>query len=174
MSKPTYWEMLRDPRWQEKRLRIMGRAGFTCEECGDKTTTLNVHHRYYAKGRKPWEYEDESLACLCEPCHKATTDMVAEIARGVGSLTPNEMEEVLGYVQFHTLLLRDDSPDSIKIISLDHAIGVARAAGIIGRVGIDLVMSIADNNGGFIQLVDLIGISVQQVRLITAAAEGAE
>lgn len=31
---------------------------------------LNVHHTYYTKGHKPWEYEDDSLVTLCEDCHK--------------------------------------------------------------------------------------------------------
>lgn len=31
---------------------------------------LNVHHTYYIKGCKPWEYENDSLVTLCEDCHK--------------------------------------------------------------------------------------------------------
>lgn len=31
---------------------------------------LNVHHRYYIKGKAPWEYEDDALITLCEDCHK--------------------------------------------------------------------------------------------------------
>lgn len=65
----TYGERLRDPRWQQKRLRVMERAGWKCEKCGDKTTTLNVHHERYVSGRMPWEYDDSELHCLCEPCH---------------------------------------------------------------------------------------------------------
>ncbi len=69
MSKPAYSELLRDPRWQRKRLEIMKRASFACEECGATTKTLNVHHVKYVRGRKPWEYADAELRCLCEPCH---------------------------------------------------------------------------------------------------------
>lgn len=32
--------------------------------------TLNVHHKEYIKGRKPWEYENEQLLTLCEECHE--------------------------------------------------------------------------------------------------------
>lgn len=64
----TYAEKLKDPRWQKKRLGVLERAGWACEFCGDKGTTLNVHHlEYYAN---PWEVEDESLQCLCAPCHE--------------------------------------------------------------------------------------------------------
>ena len=31
---------------------------------------LNVHHTYYVKGHKPWEYENDALVTLCEDCHK--------------------------------------------------------------------------------------------------------
>ena len=65
----TYKEKLRDPRWQQKRLRVMERDGWTCKVCGDKSTTLNVHHKRYQKGAEPWEYGDEKLMTICEACH---------------------------------------------------------------------------------------------------------
>lgn len=33
---------------------------------------LNVHHKYYIKGKAPWEYEDDALVTLCEECHRET------------------------------------------------------------------------------------------------------
>lgn len=66
-----YRGQLRDPRWQRRRLEIMQRADFCCEECGSKTQTLNVHHKIYRAGAKPWEYVDVELACICEDCHAA-------------------------------------------------------------------------------------------------------
>lgn len=66
-----YFEMLRDPRWQKKRLEILQRDNFTCVECHSDGKHLNVHHGYYAKGKKPWEYPDASLYTLCEDCHRA-------------------------------------------------------------------------------------------------------
>jgi hypothetical protein len=66
----TYWEKLRDPRWQRKRLEIMNRAGFKCEECGNDKETLNVHHLIYHKSFDPWDYSSSELKCLCERCHE--------------------------------------------------------------------------------------------------------
>jgi len=66
----AYWEKLRDPRWQKKRLEVMQKAKFVCEICGDSESTLNVHHKAYFKGKEPWEYLTNQLACLCENCHK--------------------------------------------------------------------------------------------------------
>lgn len=31
---------------------------------------LNVHHKYYVRGKKPWEYDDDTLVTLCADCHK--------------------------------------------------------------------------------------------------------
>ena len=31
---------------------------------------LNIHHKYYIQGHKPWEYDNEALVTLCEDCHK--------------------------------------------------------------------------------------------------------
>jgi hypothetical protein len=71
MKKPTYIELLRDPRWQKKRLLKLEAAGWHCERCCDGSTMLQVHHKRYIKGRMPWEYDDAELAVLCEPCHEA-------------------------------------------------------------------------------------------------------
>lgn len=33
---------------------------------------LNVHHKLYVRGKKPWEYSEDNLITLCESCHKET------------------------------------------------------------------------------------------------------
>lgn len=65
-----YWKKLQDPRWQRRRLEVLQRADFSCEQCGSKTDTLHAHHKIYRKGHDPWEYEDRELACLCDNCHE--------------------------------------------------------------------------------------------------------
>lgn len=70
MAKLTYGEQLKHPNWQRKRLEVMEAAGFECENCGDKDSTLNVHHRRYVKGRMVWEYDGPDLVCLCAQCHQ--------------------------------------------------------------------------------------------------------
>lgn len=66
--KKIYNENLKHPKWQKKRLEVMGRDGFACKYCGDKDTTLNVHHIDYHG--KPWESENKDLITCCEECHK--------------------------------------------------------------------------------------------------------
>lgn len=64
----NYAELLKDPRWQKKRLEVFQRANWKCENCGDSKSELHVHHTFY-DGREPWEYLESSLVCLCKCCH---------------------------------------------------------------------------------------------------------
>lgn len=65
----TYAEKLKDPRWQKKRLKIMQRDKFECWYCGDKESTLHVHHEEYI-GDNPWDTPNKHLLTLCEDCHE--------------------------------------------------------------------------------------------------------
>lgn len=74
----SYYEKLRDPRWQKMRLQVMERDKFRCVSCGREDVTLNVHHAVpYRKGCEPWEYELDELTTLCEYCHEQISEMVA-------------------------------------------------------------------------------------------------
>lgn len=66
----TFKEQWKDPRWQKKRLEVLDAAGWACNNCGDTGTTLNVHHKRYLKGRSVWDYDNDLLEVLCEPCHE--------------------------------------------------------------------------------------------------------
>jgi hypothetical protein len=46
----SYYDLLKHPEWQKKRLKVLEAAEFECATCGSKDKTLHVHHRY------------------CEPC----------------------------------------------------------------------------------------------------------
>ena len=71
--KTTYSELLKDPRWQKKRLEIFQRDNFTCRACDFGNRTLHIHHTTYDKDLLPWEYENDDLITLCEDCHKIIT-----------------------------------------------------------------------------------------------------
>jgi hypothetical protein len=66
----NYIKLLKHPKWQKKRLKILKRDNFTCQLCNDKNTTLHIHHQKYIPHRKPWQYNNEYLITLCEDCHK--------------------------------------------------------------------------------------------------------
>jgi phage terminase large subunit GpA-like protein len=77
--KTSYSELLTDPRWQKKRLEILNRDDFTCQMCGDKETTLHVHHNWYEKEKKPWEYKNKDLITLCKHCHELITPFQGDV-----------------------------------------------------------------------------------------------
>lgn len=70
----AYNELLKDPRWQQKRLEILNRDNWACCKCGETQETLHVHHKYYLAGRLPWDYSGNVLITLCHRCHKEEED----------------------------------------------------------------------------------------------------
>jgi len=66
----TYKQLLPDSRWQKKRLTIFERDNWKCRSCKSTNVSLNAHHLYYEKGKKPWEYDDEVIVTLCQKCHE--------------------------------------------------------------------------------------------------------
>lgn len=133
----AYSDLLRDPRWQRKRLEVMQRDDFMCRECGDDSTTLNVHHGYYVRGRMPWEYELESLRTLCEPCHELLTGQIAEARQLIGEVSSEHMERVLGLLRTYAAMARwpeewrlcDESTARVRVGSYEHFTGIAAAVG---------------------------------------------
>ena len=81
-----YWEQLRHPNWQRKRLEKLEAVGWTCERCEATDITLNVHHPRYFKGRMPWEYADDELQVLCEKCHKQHHEDEGLLARAIAGV----------------------------------------------------------------------------------------
>jgi len=87
----TYSEKLRDPRWQKLKAEVMQAAGFTCDDCGKDSVQLgiersqfHVHHKFYIKGREPWEYDLTDLKCLCDCCHRETEDAIITLRQVFG------------------------------------------------------------------------------------------
>lgn len=97
VEKKSYYELLKHPLWQRKRLEVLQRAGFACESCGTSDETLHVHHSYYEKGLAPWEYPDLSLHCLCERCHKEAQDQLQLLHRQLGRLDATDIPRLIGY-----------------------------------------------------------------------------
>lgn len=74
IKKNDYQELLKDPRWIKRRNEILSRDNNTCQYCGCQDKYMQVHHKRYIKGNKPWEYEDKDLVCICEKCHSGATE----------------------------------------------------------------------------------------------------
>lgn len=84
----------KDARWVWLREHVMDRANGLCEECGGGSGDgfLNVHHTYYERDLKIWEYPPESLRCLCRICHANMHAAIDEIKRNLGKLSLGDME----------------------------------------------------------------------------------
>ena len=83
MSKSKYKNLLKDPRWQKKRLEILDRDGWQCRCCFEDKETLHVHHISYEKDKKPWEYHDSTLITLCEQCHEYEHQLLTLASVGI-------------------------------------------------------------------------------------------
>lgn len=97
MASEQYLELLKDPRWQRKRLEKLQSANWRCENCFDGTKCLNVHHLEYKRGAMPWEYELRELQVLCEKCHKRTHEMQEELLHFVKCLGAPLTCAIYGY-----------------------------------------------------------------------------
>lgn len=80
-----YYALLRSPYWQRKRLEVLERFDFQCCECENNEDQLHVHHCWYEKGLKPWEYPDGCYLVFCDECHKEWHDMKLEIDKSLAS-----------------------------------------------------------------------------------------
>jgi endonuclease IV len=125
-SEPSYYELLQHPSWQRVRLEVMQRAGFACEHCEADDKQLSVHHSYYEKGKKPWEYPTESLHCLCDDCHREAQDLKATLNRQLGRInTHTDLEKLFGFAVGIEAI---EFPNTIiQVTSVYVAIGVAAA-----------------------------------------------
>lgn len=92
----TYYEKLKDPRWQKRRLEILQRDHWKCRQCGDAKNTLHVHHRSYKKNTEPWEYHDSYLISLCEECHSQFTFQQGVLSAIAGKLDLDNLERLCG------------------------------------------------------------------------------
>lgn len=68
----TYSELLKDPRWQKRRLEIFQKDRWTCTRCPnglDDGKEFHAHHLHYLPNCPPWLYPDDAIVTLCEDCH---------------------------------------------------------------------------------------------------------
>jgi hypothetical protein len=93
-KKPTYFELLKDPRWQRRRLERMQISNFSCDRYGVTELTLHIHHGAYLKGKDPWDYEDGMLHCLCESCHSWASEMQQNILTILSHAPPDHYPSI--------------------------------------------------------------------------------
>lgn len=146
-KKPTYYELLQHPKWQQKRLQILEAAGWECTSCGDSESMLQIHHTYYEKGLKPWEYPDASLRCLCGKCHKQAQDWMTLLHRQIGRLGIGEVEELYGFGVAMEMVYLEQMDMPVEVLSYEQAVGMARMFGTTAQFIIhNLTDGVIDGN----------------------------
>jgi hypothetical protein len=96
-----YWQLLKRPEWQKKRLEMLALAGWECQSCGTKDNELHVHHKQYFNGKNPWEYENDQLEVLCDDCHSVEHQSLQNIKEIISLSDVNEIYNLLlGYSEF--------------------------------------------------------------------------
>jgi len=168
----SYFDLLKHPNWQKRRLEVFEQAGFECSNCGSKDKTLHVHHCYYEKGKKPWEYPDSALRCLCEDCHQEAGD--ARLALGKVLSEIGSDDEVYGYALGALAFSEQDR--LIRVPTYEIASGVADYWGL--DVENVLIPDLCRRGGGICggELLELVAQhgSPNKPRLQRAAKRGRE
>lgn len=78
-----------DKQWAAFREQVIELDGGVCVECGrgrPDGVALQVHHKHYISGRKPWQYDPSDCETLCQGCH----------AREHGEIRPDSGWEYIG------------------------------------------------------------------------------
>ncbi len=106
-----------DKKWAAFREQVIVLDGGQCVSCGRSRTdgiVLQVHHKKYVKGRKPWEYDSADCETLCRGCH----------AREHGEIMPDTGWEYVGEDDLGDLLgnceLCDTSIRYIHYVQHEH------------------------------------------------------
>ncbi len=72
ISKPAdlhYGDLLSCFEWKYKRLTVLFRDNYECNDCKKRGKSNHVHHEYYVQDKLPWEIDNEGLITLCRTCH---------------------------------------------------------------------------------------------------------
>lgn len=123
MGKKSYAELLKDPRWQRKRLQILERDGWKCTSCEAENVTLHVNHRRYAKSGNPWEVGDADLETLCEKCHEEESSTYRRARDLLCPLSTDDKEHVCGTMT--GLAYRKGDLSSTTVTSFEFACGLS-------------------------------------------------
>jgi 5-methylcytosine-specific restriction endonuclease McrA len=63
---PQYQKYLNSPKWKAKRILVLRRAKYKCEECKRRQAT-QIHHKTY---KRIFNEPLSDLLAVCAPCHK--------------------------------------------------------------------------------------------------------
>lgn len=73
----------RDEQWIIFARKIRRDAGNACEQCRRSDVTTQVHHKYYVKGRRAWQYQRNEVTLLCVSCHEQMHEQLQQFRKYV-------------------------------------------------------------------------------------------
>jgi hypothetical protein len=120
----TYKQQLQTKEWKAKRLEILERDGHKCTVC-ESTEKLQVHHLYYRKTKKAWEYPNKALITLCRTCHEEEhpTLFDGEISVTMVYKFAGDSFRFITYIQ---ALKKRQKSTSVFDFKIDHACNVLK------------------------------------------------
>ena len=93
--------------WVKFRNEVIELDNETCVRCGRKKserTILQVHHKFYIAGRKPWKYSLTDCETLCKGCHAETHGKIMP-KTGWEYITQEDLGDLIGKCDYcHTEL----------------------------------------------------------------------
>jgi hypothetical protein len=113
----SYKEQLAHPLWQKKSAEVKDRAGWQCEDCGSKDKQLSAHHCYYEYGKLLWEYDLDTLLCLCWGCHKTRQKIEKEAKALFAKLLRNQTPDALQELAWSMRLCIDRRRKRCEVVS---------------------------------------------------------
>lgn len=85
-------------KWVNFREEVIRLDGGRCTECGrgrSDGVVLQVHHKHYVKGRKPWEYHHDECETLCKGCHAQEHGIIMPQS-GWELVASDDLEDLVG------------------------------------------------------------------------------
>lgn len=95
--KTTEWQQFREEVIDDRRDKIEC-SHAECDRCGintDKWETLHVHHKFYKRNARAWEYHIEDMMLLCPKCHHDLHDWAREAENIIVAQPPWIAEELI-------------------------------------------------------------------------------
>lgn len=148
-NESEYSKLLRDPRWQRKRLEVLNDCEYRCQNCGATDKMLQVHHKHYVYGRKPWEYDKSELTCLCDTCHKELTEKAKKIKGFVDSVIGFGLaDSICGYLKC-LMWEHDEFKGTISLDNYDEVEAFMRFFGLYNLQTENVISYLLFVNGKF-------------------------
>lgn len=90
-------KLYRNNKWHDFSAKVKRRDGFQCLKCqrNKNQATLQVHHKKYISGLKPWDYSLSDCITLCKGCHALEHNLV-EPSSGWTLISINDLGDLSG------------------------------------------------------------------------------